>query len=242
MRHILITGASTGIGAETARLLAQGNRILVHYGTSESSARKVAADVEAGGGQAHLVQADLSTEAGCRKLEEAVAARTEKLDVLVNNAGAMIERKNVREITWDLMVRTFAVNTFSIMMVTSMCIPLLEKGDDPNIINLTSVAIRHGAPTATVYGAAKAAVDSFTRGIAKELAPAIRVNAVAPGVIITPFHDQVTSTEQLETFRQSNPLQRNGDPIHIAKAVHFIIENDFINGETIDINGGIFMR
>ena len=242
MKHILITGASTGIGAETACLLAEGNRIFVHYCASESSAGKVADNVESRGGQAHLVQADLSTEAGCRKLIEAVSAQTDKLDVLVNNAGAMLERKNVREITWDLMARTFAVNTFSIMAVTSMCIPLLDKGDDPNIINLTSVAIRHGAPTATVYGAAKAAIDSFTRGIAKELAPAIRVNAVAPGVILTPFHDQVTSAEQLETFRKSNPLQKNGDPIHIAKAVRFIIENDFINGETIDINGGIFMR
>ena len=242
MKHILITGASTGIGAETARLLARGNRIFVHYRASEASARKVAEDVENRGGQAHLAQADLSTEDGCRKLVEVVTAQSATMDVLVNNAGAMLERKNVREITWDLMARTFAVNTFSIMALTAMCIPLLEKGDDPNIINLTSVAIRHGAPSATVYGAAKAAIDSFTRGIARELAPAIRVNAVAPGVILTPFHDQVTSAEQLETFRQSNPLQRNGDPIHIAQAVQFIIDNGFMNGETIDINGGIYMR
>ena len=79
------------------------------------------------------------------------------------------------------------------MMLTSLCIPLLEKGSDPCIVNVTSVAIRHGAPTATFYGAAKAALDSFTRGIAKELAPTIRVNSVAPGVIITPFHDKVST-------------------------------------------------
>jgi 3-oxoacyl-[acyl-carrier protein] reductase len=107
---------------------------------------------------------------------------------------------------------------------------------------MSSVAMRHGAPTATVYGASKAAVDSFTRGIAKELAPQIRVNAVAPGVILTPFHDKVTAPEKLEEFRKNNPLQKNGEAIHIAMAVKFLIDNDFINGETIDINGGLFMR
>jgi 3-oxoacyl-[acyl-carrier protein] reductase len=140
------------------------------------------------------------------------------------------------------MARIFALNTFSTMMVTSLCIPLLEKGQNPCIVNMSSVAMRHGAPSATVYGASKAAVDSFTRGIAKELAPAIRVNAVAPGVILTPFHDKVTAPEKLEEFRQANPLQKNGEAIHIAMAVKLLIENDFINGETIDINGGLFMR
>ena len=242
MKSILITGSSTGIGAETARLLSAGHEIFVHYHSSAGPAQKVAADVEAGGGKAHLIQADLSAEAGCRKLVQSVSAETDRLDILFNNAGGMIERKKVAEIEWDLMARIFALNTFATMMVTSLCIPLLEKSAAPCIINMTSVAIRHGAPTATVYGAAKSAVDSFTRGIAKELAPAIRVNAVAPGVILTPFHEQVTSSDQLESFRQNNPLQRHGEAIHIAKAVQFIIENDYLNGETIDINGGAYMR
>lgn len=242
MKTILITGASTGIGAETARMLSAGNEIFVHYCASEEPARQVAADIEKNGGKAHLIQADLSKEAGCRTLVQSVSQKTEKLDVLLNNAGGLIERKNIGELEWDLMQRIFALNTFSVMMVTSMCLPLLKKGQSPCIINMTSVAMRHGAPTATVYGAAKSAIDSFTRGVAKELAPAIRVNAVAPGVILTPFHDKVTSAEQLENFRRNNPLQKNGEAIHIAKTVQFIIENDFLNGETIDVNGGIFMR
>lgn len=242
MKRILITGAGTGIGAETARFLSAGNEIFVHYFSSETSALQVAAEVEERGGKARLVQADLSTESGCRKLVTSVSMKTKQLDVLLNNAGGLIERKNIGELTWDLMERIFALNAFSTMMVTSLCIPLLQKGNDPCIINMTSVAIRHGAPTATVYGASKAAVDSFTRGIAKELAPAIRVNAVAPGVILTPFHDKVTTAEQMEIFRKNNPLQKNGEAIHIARAVEFIIENDFLNGETIDINGGSFMR
>lgn len=241
-KSILITGASTGIGAETARRLAEGNKIFVHYNSSKEPAEKVAADVREKGGQADLIQADLSTEDGCRALVQAVSANTDKLDVLVNNAGGLIKRQGVREYEWRLMEDIFALNTFSAMMVTSLCIPLLEKGEDPCIVNISSVAMRHGAPTATIYGASKSALDSFTRGIAKELAPGIRVNAVAPGVIITPFHDNVSTPEQIETWREGNPLKKNGDAAHIAKAIKFIINNDFINGETLDINGGLFMR
>ena len=241
-KTILITGASTGLGAETAIYLARGNTIFVHYCFSKSAAEQVAGKVEKAGGQAFLFQADLSKESGCHKLVKAVSEKTEKLDVLVNNAGGLIKRNSVKTYEWDLMQQVFALNTFSAMMVTSLCFPLLEKGIDPCIINVTSVAIRHGAPTATIYGAAKAALDSFTRGIAKELAPAIRVNAVAPGVIITPFHDKVTSPEQLEAWKDLNPLKRHGESIHIAKTIGFIIDNDFINGESVDVNGGLFMR
>jgi 3-oxoacyl-[acyl-carrier protein] reductase len=241
-KSILITGASTGIGAETARCLAEGNKIFVHYNSSKAPAEKVAADVREKGGQADLIQADLSKEDGCRTLVQEVSANTDKLDVLVNNAGGLIKRQGVREYEWRLMEDIFALNTFSAMMVTSLCIPLLEKGEDPCIINISSVAMRHGAPTATIYGASKSALDSFTRGIAKELAPTIRVNAVAPGVIITPFHDNISTPEQIETWREGNPLKKNGDAAHIAKAIKFIINNDFINGETLDINGGLFMR
>ena len=241
-KHILITGASTGIGAETARVLANGNTVFVHYNASGQAAEKVAADVNQAGGEAIVLQADLSAETGCRSLVEGVAAKTDKLDVLVNNAGGLIKRQGVEAYEWRLMEDIFALNTFSTMMVTSLCIPLLQKGDDASIINLTSVAMRHGAPTATIYGASKAALDSFTRGIAKELAPTIRVNAVSPGVIITPFHDKVSTPEQIEAWREANPLQKNGNPGHIAEAIRFLVDNDFINGETIDINGGLFMR
>lgn len=241
-KHILITGASTGIGAETARVLADGNTLFVHYNASQGPAEKVAAEVNDAGGTAIVIQADLSTEEGCRALVQAVSTNTDKLDVLVNNAGGLIKRQGVTAYEWRLMEDIFALNTFSAMMVTSLCIPLLEKGEDPSIINLTSVAMRHGGPTATIYAASKAALDSFTRGIAKELAPTIRVNAVAPGVILTPFHDNVSTPEQIEAWREGNPLKKNGHPNHIAAAIRFLIQNDFINGETIDINGGLFMR
>ena len=241
-KTLLITGASTGIGAATARYLAAENEIIVHYHTSQAAAEAVAAAVREAGGTAHLIQADLATEAGCRTVAGFAEQRCGKLDVLVNNAGGLIRRLAARQLEWQLMQEVFALNAFSTMLMSSLCIPLLERGTQPCIVNLTSIAIRHGAPTATLYGAAKGAIDTFTRGLAKELAPAIRVNAVAPGVIETPFHDKVTTPERLAQFRASAPLQRNGTADEMAATIAFVIESLFMTGETIDVNGGMFMR
>ncbi|GAI68031.1 unnamed protein product, partial [marine sediment metagenome] len=96
--------------------------------------------------------------------------RYSKLDILINNAGGLIRRQAAQELEWKLMLETFSLNTFSTMKISSLCIPLLKKGEDPNIINISSIAMRNGAPSATIYGACKGAIDSFTRGLAKELA------------------------------------------------------------------------
>jgi 3-oxoacyl-[acyl-carrier protein] reductase len=241
-KTILITGASTGIGAATARRLAPGNLIYVHYHSSAAEARATAAAVAELGGEAVLLQADLSGERGCRELLSQVAARSPTLEVLVNNAGGLIRRTSARELDWELMLQTFCLNAFSTMMASRLAIPLLEKGENPSIVNLSSIAIRTGAPTATIYGAAKGAVDVFTRGLAKELAPAIRVNAVAPGFIRTPFHDKVSTPQIMETSRQNTPLKRLGEAEQIAEAIRFLVQSEFITGETIDVNGGLFMR
>lgn len=241
-KTILITGASTGIGAETARQLAPGNRLFVHYNASQAEAERTARDVEARGGETILLKADLTREAGCRALVEGVTGRSDRLDALVNNAGGLIRRLPARELEWALMEQTFALNVYSTLMMSRLCVPLLEKGTDPVIVNVSSIAARTGAPTAVIYGAAKGAVDAFTRGLAKELAPGIRVNAVAPGVIQTPFHEKVSTPQFMETSKQNAPLKKLGEAAHIAAAIRFLIENDFITGETIDVNGGLFMR
>lgn len=239
---ILITGASTGLGAATARLLAPQNKIIVHYYSSKEAAEKVAKDIEENGGEAFLIQEDLTSEEACIRLVREVANRYSKLDILINNAGGLIRRQAAQELEWKLMLETFSLNTFSAMKISSLCIPLLKKGEDPNIINISSIAIRHGAPGATIYGACKGAIDSFTRGLANELAPEIRVNAVAPGVIDTPFHKKVSTPEKMIKFKEATPIKRIGEAVHIAKTIKFLVENDFITGETIDVNGGLFMR
>lgn len=241
-KTILITGAGTGIGAATACYLAAGNTLILHYHSSQAAAEAVADTVRQAGGHAHLVQGDLGTEAGCRGVAAFAGELSDRLDVLVNNAGGMLRRCGARELDWKLMHEIFALNTFSTMLLSSLCVPLLERGTQPCIVNVTSIAVRHGAPTATLYGASKGAVDTFTRGLAKELAPAIRVNAVAPGVIETPFHDKVTTPEKLAQFRDSAPLRRNGRAEEIAVAIGFLIDSLFMTGETLDVNGGMLMR
>ncbi len=240
-RTILITGASTGIGAVTARHLAPGNTLILHHNSTAISTAAFNAK-DAGAVAVHTARADLMTEEGCRRLMDTVCGFTGKLDVLINNAGALLERHSVSTLRWDLMERIFALNTFSAMLLTRLCIPLLRKGANPSIVNLTSIAARHGAPTATIYGAAKGALDSFTRGAASELAPDIRVNAVAPGVIVTPFHDKFTTAERMREIEANTPLGYNGAPEHIATAITFLVDNAFTTGETIDVNGGLFMR
>ncbi len=239
---IVISGASTGIGAETARMLAEGNRIFIHYNASREAAEQTASEVQERGGTAHLIQADLFSEAGCDALYSEVSVMTNRIDVLVNNAGGLVQRQEIRGIEWNLMQRVFSLNTFSTILLTSLFVPLLEKGTNPCIVNVTSIAARHGAPTATLYGAAKGAIDSFTRGAAAELAPTIRVNAVAPGEIETPFHERYSTPARMEQFRNNTPLKRNGQAEDVARAIQFLIENNFITGETIDVNGGLFMR
>jgi len=242
-RVFLVTGASTGIGAAIAGELASPEtHILVHYHRSRDEAEAVVRCVAEKGGQGTLLQADLSCESGCAALAEQVSEATEHLDGLVNNAGGIIRRAAADDLEWDLMEDTFRLNVFSAMKLTSDLIPLLRKGRDPSVIFLSSIAMRHGAPTAVIYGAAKAALDSLTRGLAKELAPAIRVNAVAPGVIDTPFHDGQSSPEQFAAWKEATPLKMIGRVEHIAPAVRLLIDNTFMTGETIDVNGGLFMR
>lgn len=242
-KTILITGASTGIGAETARQLACGNHLFLHYNCSFDSVQKVKSDVEELGGIATLIQADITNETACIKFIEELRNHTDHLDILINNAGGLVKRQPADSLEWELMEEVFALNTFSLMKISSLCIPLLKNSiNDPNIINVSSIVIRHGGAGATIYAAAKGAVDVFTRGLAKELAPAIRANAVVPGVIDTPFHKKVSTPSQMENWAQNNPLKRNGCPVNIAKAIKFLAENDFVNGEAIDINGGLTIR
>jgi len=240
-KRVLITGASTGIGAETAVLLAPGNEIIVHYHSSTESAESTARRDEDAGGSAELVKADLRTPEGCRALSE-VAGRTGVLDVLVNNAGGLVKRVAVGDINMEHIQDVFSLNTFSTILMVTECLPYLKKSDDPTIVNVTSIVIRHGAAGSTMYGASKAAIDAFTRGIAKELAPQIRVNAVAPGVIVTPFHEKVSNPEMLKNWKEACPLKKNGTPYDIAHTIKFLIENSFIHGETIDVNGGMTAR
>lgn len=241
-KNIVITGAATGIGAAIARRLARGNRLILHYHSSAAEIDETRRAVQETCASVDVVKADLSVDEGCVSLFERIRARFDTLDVLVNNAGGMIERRAVGALSWQHLSQTFALNTFSTMRLTALCAELLQAGTRPCVVNVTSIALRHGAPSATAYGAAKAAIDAFTRGAANELAPRVRVNAVAPGIIDTRFHERVTPAAKMKQFLDATPLKRLGGVDDVARTVEFLIENDFITGETIDCNGGLFMR
>ena len=242
---VLITGASTGIGAATARLAGDiGAAVGIHYNKSEKEANKLAEELTRGGVHAETFQADLSTRGEGEKLVNDFLDKFNKLDHLINNAGALIRRAAIEEIDDDLLEQVVAVNFYSAVRVTRAAIPYIRRSKG-SIVNITSIAARNGGgPGAGIYAATKGALDTLTRNMAKELAPDARVNAVAPGVIETPFHEKVSTPEQRTRFAESTPLKFNGKPEDIAWAICYLLSPaaQSITGETIDVNGGLFMR
>lgn len=235
---ILITGGSSGIGAACAKEMASGNEIFLVYNNGEKNACEVAKEIAKMGGRCYTIKADISSDKGCEECIAKVKEQSNSLDALVNCAGGLINRLKTPELTWQGMQDVFALNVFGLMKITSLSIPLLRNGTNASVINFTSGAIISGSTGAPLYASAKGAVDVFTKGLSKELAPQIRVNSVAPGVVITPFHDGRTTSDTIEGWAKSNPMKKNGTPKDIANAVRFCIENKFLNGSSIEIDGG----
>ena len=241
----LVTGAGRGIGQAVALALAgSGARVAVHYRRSEREAEDTVDRIRRAGGEGWTVQADLESSAGARQLLEQVSRRWEGLDVLVNNAGDMVGRSRLQKAGDDWIETVLRVNLHSTLYVTREAIPLLERGSDPSIVNTSSIAAHTGgAGRVSIYAAAKGAILSLTRSLAKELAPRVRVNTVSPGVILTELHDRLSRPETLEALARQTPLGRNGRPEECAAAVVFLAgtASSFITGQVIEINGGLWM-
>jgi len=241
-QRAIVTGASTGIGRAIAKALAgAGADVAIHYGSSREEAEETARAVESQGRRAFLVQADFRdpTAAG-KAVEAAVNALGAPIDILVNNAGSLVGRSAVEEMDAELWQEVIALNLSSVFFAIKAALPYLRSG--ARIVNVSSVAARHGGgPGAFAYAAAKGGVMTLTRGLAKELASRnIRVNAIAPGVIETPFHDKFSTPELLETFRKGIPLGRLGTSEDCAGAVLYLVSPlaSYVTGQSIDINGG----
>jgi len=244
---VLITGASTGIGAAAARAFgANGARVVVHYHLNAGAAQRVADDVTAAGGEAVTVQADAYVTRTLPALADATLQAFGRIDVLVNNIGDMVQRVPLVEASDEVIDRVLAINVNSMLTLCRACIPHFCRQGRGNIINVTSVSARHGGgPGAVLYAGAKGFVSTATRGLAKELArDNIRVNAVAPGVIITPLHDRHSSSEQLEGFRATIPMGRLGTPEECAGTFLYLASDalsGYVTGQIIEVNGGQYM-
>ena len=243
---VLITGASTGIGAALARgFAAQGARVAINYHSSEAAAEALAQEIKGAGGQALLARGDVTDPAACARIVAETAAHFGAIDGLINNAGLMLGRLPSLEASDEHISKVIDLNVRSVISVTRAAAPWLER-QGGFVINTTSVAARNGGGSgAVLYAAAKGFVSTLTRGHAKELiGRKIRVNGVAPGVIATPFHDRYTSEAQLETQRLTIPMGRVGTPDECVGAYLFLASealSGYIIGQIIEVNGGQLM-
>ncbi|MBL0291716.1 MAG: SDR family oxidoreductase [Betaproteobacteria bacterium] len=243
---VLVTGASTGIGAAVARgFAAAGAVVAVHYSSSADAAAAVVADCRAAGAKAESFRADLTRRDTAGPLVEAVAAKFGGLDVLVNNAGGLVRRARLAEIDDALFDTVVDLNVRQLVMASRAALPFIEKTRG-SIINTTSIAARNGGgPGASLYAAAKAFVSTLTKNWAKELGPkGVRVNAVSPGVIETPFHERFSTKEMLEAMRKTIPLERLGAPVDCTGTFLYLASGEmsaYVTGQIIEVNGGQLM-
>ncbi|MDM0047327.1 glucose 1-dehydrogenase [Variovorax dokdonensis] len=244
----LVTGASTGIGAAVAAgFAAQGMRVAVHYNSSADAANKVVADIAAAGGEAFALQGDVRDTAAIARVVKEANARLGRIDVLVNNAGGLVKRVPIGDMPDELFDEVLHLNARSVLAFCRETVPLMRAGGQGgSIINVSSVAARHGGgPGAYLYAGAKGFVSTATRGLAKELVgDKIRVNAVAPGVIQTPFHDQFSTPQMLESFRATIPMGRIGTPDECVGAFLFLASealSGYVTGQILEVNGGQYM-
>ncbi len=243
----LVTGASRGIGQATAVALAAAgvSRLLLHYNSHRAGVEATQAAVEAKGATATLLEGDLSTDAGIEKFCLALSRSNETVDILINNAGSLVKRAKLEESTPELFDEVFTLNVKSAWFIAKAVAGGMKARGKGSIVNLSSIAARHGGGAgAALYSAAKAAVSCFTKGLAKELAPhGVRVNAVSPGTVDNHFHEVFSNAQILEAVKAQTPAGTLGTNEEIADTIVFLCSHGgrFLHGQTVEVNGGLYM-
>ena len=242
----LVTGASSGIGRATAEALAaNGARVAINFHRNQAGAEAARAGIVGRGGAAIAVQADVTRAGEVHSLVEQTSAELGPIDILVNNAGSLIERLRILELTEERWDEVLDLNLKSAFLCCKAVAGSLMERRAGAIINVSSIAGRNGGALGSLhYSAAKGGLITFTKGLAKELAPfGVRVNAVSPGVIDTPYHEQFSSPEMMKTYAGMIPLGRVGTPAEVGQVICFLASDaaGYLVGETIEINGGMLM-
>lgn len=236
----IVTGGGRDIGRGCAiKLAAEGANVAINYFSSSDGADAAVEEIKSSGGNAFALQGDLNAQNGVDTLVAKTVEAFGTVDVLVNNTGGLIARKTVAEMTLEHWQAVMDLNLTSTFLMIKACLPHMTSGA---IVNLASQAGRDGGgPGAVAYAASKGAVMTMTRGLAKELGPEIRVNALCPGMIDTDFHNVFTKDEVRRNVEAASPVKRQGTPEDIANLVVFLASDDsaFITGANVDINGGM---
>ena len=243
---LLITGGSRGIGAAAALLAAKrGYAVAVNYAANSLAADEVVRQIREAGGTAMAVRADVSMEADVLAMFKKVDAKLGRLTALVNNAGVVDLASRVDEMNAERLQRMFAINVFGSFMCAREAVKRMStryQGDGGSIVNVSSVAARLGSPGQYVdYAAAKGAIDTFTIGLAKEVAlEGIRVNAVRPGIIDTEIHASGGLPNRARDLAPQVPMQRAGTAAEVAEAIMWLLgeNSSYTTGTLLDVAGG----
>jgi len=243
---VIITGASRGIGAATAKLAAaQGYDVCISYLSNADAANDVVADVQAQGRRAIAVQADLGHEADVERLFETVDRDLGPITALVNNAGVLETHSRLDDMTWARWQRVFQTNVFGAFAASRAAVKRMSTkhgGQGGVIVNVSSIASRLGSPNEYVdYAASKAAVDTMTMGLAKEVAgEGVRVNAVRPGIVLTDIHASGGEADRPARIAPTIPMRRAGDADEIANTVLWLMSDEasYVTGSLLDVSGG----
>ncbi|HUQ92208.1 MAG TPA: SDR family oxidoreductase [Bryobacteraceae bacterium] len=243
----LVTGASRGIGAATAVALANNGctRVLIHYNSYQEGADRVMREIREAGAATEALHGNLGTPEGIRAFREKVSQQASELDILVNNAGSLVKRASLVEFSNELYDQVMDLNFRSAWFLSQEVVPGMIRKGAGVIVNVSSIAARNGGgPGAAIYAASKAAVACITKGMAKELAPkGIRVNAVSPGTVNNHFHEVFSNPQMLDAAVKMTPAGKLGTDEEVADTIVFLCSEGarFIMGQTIEINGGMYM-
>lgn len=240
----IITGGTGGIGSATAKVLGLNGYTIALNGIDDPAAEKVLKELKALNIDVEYYHFDVTNEAEVNENVKKIGDKYGHIDLLVNNAGGLGGRSRFETMTTEFYRSVMALNLDSAFFMSRACIPYLKKGENPSIINFSSNAgWNAGGPGAGIYGTSKAAIVTFTRALAKDLAEYnIRCNAVAPGTIDTPFHDNIRKTNPalFESWKNNILMKRFGRPEEVANVIEFLASDkaSFLTGEVVQINGG----